>query len=740
MNKNQVKISSILLNSPPFSRISFMPTNINFIFGKNGSGKSTIARAIRDNTGLTTIPDSSSSTTVQVFNDEYIKKNIAGSLEGVFTISEADIETEKRIQFVNEEIGKESQQQDTLRKQHVRALSEKSDLTSTIYDSCWALTRSFIKKLKHNPTNAAKKADFYKQISSASPIEHDLDEILKTEELAYNSGAVVVARLKEIIVSTPDFSLLETPIVALKETQFSKFMKEMGNDALDWVYKGHTLFEAKAKGRCPYCQQDLTPDIVQNIESAFDETYTKALAELNTLNERIFPDYKSEITRTIETIKSSTGYCFVDGSKFDALCSKLDTLFEQAISGLTMKLATPSSNISVPDFSAIIIQINQLIQEANKKIAEHNSLIESGNKKALFEKIVREHCAFLCEDAIDTYKNAFKKKAEAIKEIEDQLKVSETKSDEFRAELIELHKKTTSTLPVIDKINNLLVASGFNSFSIAPSGERNYKLIRPDCSEATFLSEGEKNFICFLYFYYSVFGVLNEEIGFDDRIVVIDDPVSSMDSDAVFIIAELVREIIEAALNAFNPIKEDGVATHIKQVFILTHNSFFYNEVAPMYLTCYETVSYFEIIKDGTSSNIIPNIKKTNPGAINEKEINYIPELGNYASLWEIYRTTNNPRILMNTMRRILEEYFLHNLGYTAGSLKKQLLTVNKTKFTEPVDYTLARALVNYVSNDAISSINFSTYTSDLDKLKSIFYKLFDILNQTQHYEMMMNR
>ena len=121
------------------------------------------------------------------------------------------------------------------------------------------------------------------------------------------------------------------------------------------------------------------------------------------------------------------------------------------------------------------------------------------------------------------------------KDSETALQVAELLSDSLIEKLTRLRAKTTSTLPVINKINNLLAASGFNSFSIAPVGKRNYKLVRPDNSDAQFLSEGEKNFICFLYFYYSVYGVLDETLGLDDRVVVIDDPVSSMDSDSVFI-------------------------------------------------------------------------------------------------------------------------------------------------------------------------------------------------------------
>ena len=42
-------IQKLVLSDPPFNRETIEPTFINFFYGKNGAGKSTIARTIRDN-------------------------------------------------------------------------------------------------------------------------------------------------------------------------------------------------------------------------------------------------------------------------------------------------------------------------------------------------------------------------------------------------------------------------------------------------------------------------------------------------------------------------------------------------------------------------------------------------------------------------------------------------------------------------------------------------------------------
>ena len=105
-----------------------------------------------------------------------------------------------------------------------------------------------------------------------------------------------------------------------------------------------------------------------------------------------------------------------------------------------------------------------------------------------------------------------------------------------------------------------------------------YEVIRPDGTVAEKLSEGERNFIAFLYYYHLVKGSLNSE-AVKDKIVVIDDPVSSMDSGALFIVSALVREMIEVCYNNtdYRSNKVDG--DYIKQVFILTHNVYFHKKL-----------------------------------------------------------------------------------------------------------------------------------------------------------------
>ena len=107
-----------------------------------------------------------------------------------------------------------------------------------------------------------------------------------------------------------------------------------------------------------------------------------------------------------------------------------------------------------------------------------------------------------------------------------------------------------------------------------------YEVIREDGRVADHLSEGERNFIAFLYFYHVVRGSQSETDSGKDKIVIIDDPVSSMDSSALFIVSALVREMIGVCSNNVSGAAVSGDGTdyegkYIQQLFILTHNDFF---------------------------------------------------------------------------------------------------------------------------------------------------------------------
>lgn len=251
-------------------------------------------------------------------------------------------------------------------------------------------------------------------------------------------------------------------------------------------------------------------------------------------------------------------------------------------------------------------------------------------------------------------------------------------------EIAELNKQTVNAKAAIDSINALLRDSGFQGFSLRKkTGVANvYEVIREDGSVAKNLSEGERNFIAFLYFYNLVRGSQNSEV-VKDNVVVIDDPVSSMDSSTLFIVGAIVRELITICNNNAQIIDDKITGAYIKQIFILTRNVYFHREVTYHQVEKYRSISLYVIQKVRNVSTI--GDPKTRPNPDKPSELgNYNPVQNSYAALWNELKEIDFPISLLNVMRRILEYYFMQMYGYEGDDLRKLVLDDHKEDFIIP--------------------------------------------------------
>lgn len=250
----------------------------------------------------------------------------------------------------------------------------------------------------------------------------------------------------------------------------------------------------------------------------------------------------------------------------------------------------------------------------------------------------------------------------------------------IKTQLKTFRSKTVETDTAKDSINHMLRDSGMRGFSLQPKAgvDNVYEVRRPDGTIADNLSEGEKNFIAFLYFYHLVHGSVSAEGETREKIVVIDDPVSSMDSGSLFIVSTLVRQMIEICRNNADNRNPIAKGNFIKQIFILTHNAYFHREVSYGFVAKYDYASFYLIRKIGTKSTIklFDDVDPNEP----TQRMNINPVKNSYAALWDEYREVKSAVPLMNVIRRILEYYFLQLCGYEGSKLRQVILVQGKAE------------------------------------------------------------
>jgi wobble nucleotide-excising tRNase len=286
------------------------------------------------------------------------------------------------------------------------------------------------------------------------------------------------------------------------------------------------------------------------------------------------------------------------------------------------------------------------------------------------------------------------------------------------SQIKEANKNVTSVQPSVDEINRTLKSYGFLNFEIVPSkAEKNqYQIQREDGSIAeSTLSEGEITFITFLYFLQLAKGSTSQDSISEERILVVDDPISSLDSNVLFVASSMLKEIIKSTK------RDEG---NIKQLILLTHNVYFHKEVSFIDGRTKESNdTFYWILRRNNCISEIQSFETKNP-IQNSYELLWM-ELKN--------RDKSSGLTIQNTMRRIIENYFKILGKYGDDELIQ--------KFTNHEEQEICRSLICWI-NDGSHSIPDDLFIehqeNTIAKYFEVFKNIFVHTKHIEHYKMMM--
>lgn len=752
-NKIPSAITNITLNRATFTNMPIDGlTFVNFFYGNNGAGKSSVARAIEENDGVVWADDKSAEDfDVLVYNQGFIDRNFVnyGSLKGVFIFGEEDAEAKRKIQELTDERNQKSDERTAVIEEYNRKTEDLDTVLADFQNACFSKTADIRKRFDKAMDGKKQKKGFADAVlGEEKPAEHDLAELERLYDAAFDSAARVYPEFKKVGSAAaygrlPGKDLLDKVIVSSSDTPFVRFMKALGATASDWVRDGHTRYASAAEGKCPYCQQKLPENFEAEIAACFDAQYRQDIRDLGQFRTA----YADETAGIVRRLKANIGdtMAFVDIKEYREKVALLESNFEINRQRIAEKCKEPSKIVLLEDTDTILLEIGSIIDGINKLIKANNDVVSgkrSGKIKCKTE--IMQHLAFLLAEDVKSYQDEvdrLKKEIDNIIKKDQQLKRNIA---EMTVQISELNKRNVNTEAAIDSINKILRESGFQGFSIrAKKGTENvYEVVRGDGTIAENLSEGERNFIAFLYFYHQVRGSMSGE-ELKEKIVVIDDPVSGMDSSALFIVSAIVREMINVCRNNTDPLNPKP-PNYIKQLFVLTHNAHFHREVTYKQTGYYNCTSFYIIRKKDNISAVALCVRQSKE-APNEYE-NYNPVLNSYAALWGELREIDSAIPALNVMRRILEYYFLQLCGYESSDLRAVVLEdpKNRDKFIRQIDggqpdltdYQLASSLLAYIG-DSNGVAAYFDECEDAKAYKRAFKMIFDALGQGRHYKMM---
>ena len=781
-----VGIQQLNISAATYHNVEIKPTYVNFFFGNNGVGKTTIAREIA---GLRTpangvaggdVPQNAvfepgktnRDYNILVYDQDFIRDNFRQleNLPGVFMVDEEGIRQVDELNTVKENKRQNDKEYGELIKLRDQRKGLMDKLEATLEKNCWTISKPIRERFPEAMMSGTKtmKGFLSKVRTIHEPVGHKVEDLEALYDTAFDKNAKSYSLFNKvadisIMEKTPGVNLLSSRIVSSSDTDFARFIKVI--NASDWVRQGHEKFYNTPENKCPYCQQPMPASFEKNLADCFDDQYKREVDELGNLLQAYKRNGNDLWMILKNNLKEENPK--IDVTKYKEKMVALKELINSNIQKIEQKIKEPGSEVSLTPIAPCIEELNSMIDSFNLKINENNSIVKTvRSKKVECTEQVWELLAWMVWTAIEENKRDFTKAYSDYEKFNAEAKKKYAYSLSLAEKITELNKHTINTEEAINNMNQMLRDSGFQGFSIKehPDYKNQYQIIREDGSVAKELSEGERNFIAFLYFCNLVHGngstvdaqkmvtgngenVITDGRDMRDKIVVIDDPVSSMDSSSLFIVSSLVRRMIAICLNNVTLGEKQERGDYIKQMFILTHNAFFHREITVNQEKNYLRVSFYLITKYDNESRIKPCVTQNKEKAA--EQMNYNPVQNSYAALWMEYVEVKSSLTLKNVIRRILEYYFIQICGYDGQTLQERILIENRKLFVtineetgeeDSSELRMVAAMINYITSDVFGvneGFHFIDDSIAPEIYRDITRRIFKAMGQPQHYEMM---
>ncbi|WP_457560329.1 AAA family ATPase [Caminibacter sp.] len=722
---------------------------VNFFFGHNGAGKSTIAKYLYnlslelDKQDLRFVDCTQDGYDIEkhhilVFNEDFTKRNFIENktLKGIFFLNEINEEIDKKIKKL-EDLDKEYNKRIYNKKECIKKLEKsREDNLKNLLNNCWDIRDEFkvFSKIKLEKGTKKTHLEYIRKVLNNSDFNRGLSfEILYEEynrlyeqDLQYipqNINTNLYKKIRKIERKLNQF--LSEVIVGNEDVDIAKLIKKLNSKS--WVDIGRKYLEHTGS-ICPFCQKETIDDeFKKQLEEFFDETYQEKINAIKTLKVN-YENLLNKLLDNLSQIQQNFNYnlCFNTYQELEKIKEKNIDIIEEKILNPNEKKTISSINICKDNLSNII-----------KKICENNSLFDSLDEhKQELKKKIWIYIANKCKNKIENYDKREVKYQRIVEKASFIIDSHKNKKDKIKENIEVLRKQTINTKEAVKNINEILKNSGFDNFRIEEEKIENnisrYYLKRFNSENTEVfqtLSEGEKNFISFLYFYQLCIGTDDlENNSYKKKIIVIDDPVSSLDSRVLFIISTLIRSLLKPKENNKREFKNENIL----QIFILTHNIYFYKEVAMQRRIINEKeINHYKISKLNNKSNI----KKV------EK-----PLFDDYSLMWKSLKDIKEKLpenksmniFIANTMRRIIESYVNF-----IGLGKNPWDSLSEDNINDP-HYHIKSAFISIINDEShkIGALDNIYYQRIINEEPQVLFEVFeDIFNDIgrEHYKMMMS-
>jgi len=373
-------------------------------------------------------------------------------------------------------------------------------------------------------------------------IKNNKEELITFFQSANDKAKIILARK------------VESEII----TRFSE-----NEEISEWVERGINLHKIHSSDVCEYCAQKIPGERIRQLAKHFNNADKEIKNELEELLLNIYKAYT--IIKDLQLPDRARLYPVLrdvfDEKRLNFVYKKTKTLKQIGvfIEGIknkkikTVEALTLETAIDISDFISSINDVNKIIDAHNKTTLDFERVRDDAINK------LKKHYLSTIFDEVKKYKSD-------ILELSNNISSLGIRISGLNKKIFGNMAKISSKHKACDYINKKLETFlGRKELTFVPQSEKEinengekieiingYNIMRGE-NPAEHLSEGEKTAIAFVYF---VVHLGDENFEIRDGIVVIDDPISSLDSNSLYQAFSFLKNSVK-----------DGF-----QIFILTHN------------------------------------------------------------------------------------------------------------------------------------------------------------------------
>lgn len=588
--------------------------DINIIYGRNYSGKTTLSRIARaletrtlsdkygapsfqlkfaDNSDVTLAALTTHDKNIRVFNEDFIRDNLRfitnpdDSIEPFAILGDDNNKIEKEIEALEAELGSSIEGQES-------GLFADKKQAAVAYSNAFASHKqsndSLEKQLGDKATNKDigikyKPERFGDQNYTITKLKADITTVsspdfqpLTSEQVSEHEKLIDEKVLPAIPrFSSPQLSFLslalEVETLVTKPISESDKIQALVKDAVlnRWVNEGRSHHRNKHE-KCAFCDNEISTERWAELDKHFDEESEQLEKSIDALLAKI--ETENQTIQSALTIDQSAFY-----SKFHSQLTALNLRlkaatkdYQLALGNLTKQLKARKGDIlNVKDYenpadgTAKLTQIWQDYSDLCAQSELFSSSLADEQTKAKADLRLKEVAEYLLTIDYQTQLNSIETLRQKRDEAQQAQAIINTNITQKQAQVTakkrELNDEEKGAKKVNEYLNNffghqfLTLEAKKDEGPTQEAKRIRFEVIR-DGKKAYHLSEGECSLLAFCYFLAKLDDVATKD---SKPIIWIDDPISSLDGNHIFFIYSLLNaEVVEKGKFA--------------QLFVSTHN------------------------------------------------------------------------------------------------------------------------------------------------------------------------